>query len=265
MNKTNYRLIIISIISVLLISGCAGILRKTPISAEHTSVAEIRHRIEQNYLKFRSLKAKARLSLESPQMNFMANASINLKKPDSIKIQLSAGFGLGLGSLFLNNKEFQLYNSFEKKLYLGCPDSINFQNFLPVDIKMEDFIQVFSGIQLLKSFKKELLTVDKNQYLVIGSHISGTMKFWIDPKKFVVTEYQLIDNNNNILIQFEYKKFLKKKGIQLPKTIRIFQPDKKTRLTFVFSNSGVNSHMEEKDFKIKIPENVELIKLSEKF
>jgi len=245
-----------------LLSGCAGVFRKTPLSTDQTTIAEIRHRVEQNYLKFQSLKASAVLGIESPQMNFTASSTIHLKKPDSVKIKLSAGFGLGIGSLFLDNKQFQLYNSFENTLYSGCPDSIKIKDFFPVEIKMEDFLQVFSGIQLLKSFEKELLTVDKNQFLVIGSFDYGAMKYWIDPKNFVVTQYQVIDRNDNIIIQFEYKRFSKNKSVRLPNTVRIFQPDRKTRLTLVFSNADVNVQLNEKDFKIKVPDNVEKIQLS---
>ncbi len=265
MAKHTYRLLIVAIVSIALLSGCAGIFRKAPISADQTTIAELRHRVEQNYLKFRSLKANAVLSVESPQMSFMANSTIHLKKPDSLKIKLTAGFGLGIGSVFLDNKQFQLYNSFANTLYSGCPDSMNIQDFFPVDIKMEDFLQVFSGLQLLKSLEKELLTVDKKQFLVIGSFDYGAMKFWIDPKKFVVTEYQVIDSNNNILIQFEYKRFSKIKNVRLPKTIRIYQPERKTRLTLVFSNANVNSRMKKNDFLIKVPDNVEKIQLTEKY
>jgi len=246
-----------------LLSGCASIFRKVPLSIDQTSLAELRHRVEQNYLKFRSLKAKARMSIESPQISFMANSTIHLKKPDSVKIKLTAGFGLGIGSVFLDNKQFLLYNSFENTLYSGSPDSVNFQEFFPVDIRMEDFLQVFSGIQLLMSFEKEQLTVDENQFLVIGSTNIGTMKYWIDPKKFFVTKYQLINSENKILIQFEYKNFLKQNNVRLPKTIRISQPDKKTRLTLVFSNADVNPRIKESDFIIKVPDNVEKIKLSD--
>ena len=161
--------------------------------------------------------------------------------------------------------QFLLYNSFENKVYSGCLNSIDFHRFFPFDIETEDFLQVFSGIQLLKSFEKELLTIDKNQFLVIGSNNNEAMKFWINPSKFVITQYQLIDNNNNILIQFEYKKFFKKKGVRLPKTIRVFQPDRKTRLTLVFTNSDVNARMKKKDFLIKMPKNVDKVNLSEKF
>jgi outer membrane lipoprotein-sorting protein len=258
------RVLIVAIISGLLISGCAGIFKSSPLSVDQTSIAEIRHRVEQNYLKFHALKAKAVLSLESPQMSFMANSTIHLKKPDSVKIKLTAGFGLNIGSVFLDNKQFLLYNSFENTLYSGCPDSINFREFLPVDIKIENFLQIFSGIQSLKSLEHEILSVDKKQFLVSGAYENGAMKFWIDPKNFVVTKYQLIDSDNNILIQFEYKTFLNQKNVRQPKTIRIFQPEKKTRLTLVFSNTDVNPRMNENDFIIKMPENVKKIQLSEK-
>ena len=107
MNKFNARVIIsIKVILLILISGCATIIHKKPLSTEDITVAEIRHRVEQNYLKLHSLKAKAKVSVESPQMSFVTNSSINLKTPDSLMIKLSAIFGIGVGSVFLIESNF---------------------------------------------------------------------------------------------------------------------------------------------------------------
>jgi len=253
--------LIIVMVASLLLSGCAGILKRPTLSTDQISISQIRHRVEQNYLKFQSLKAKARISVESPQMSFTANASIFIKKPDSVKIQLSAGFGLGLGSVFVDSNQFLFYNSFANTVYSGCPDSLNLPDFFPLEVERQDLLQLFSGIQLLKTFDKELLVVDQNKFLVVGSAEMGALKFWIDPKKFVVTQNQFVDSNNKIIVELEYQKFVKKRGVHLPKTIRIYQPEQKARLTIVFVNLDVNVRFKVTDFLIKIPENAEKISL----
>jgi outer membrane lipoprotein-sorting protein len=245
----------------LLFSGCAGILKRPVLSTDQISIPQIRHRIEQNYLKFQTLKAKARISIESPQMSFTANATVFLKKPDTLKIQISAGFGLGFGAVFVDSKQFLLYNSFENVVYSGCPDSIELPAFLPVDVKLDDLLQFFSGLQLLKTFKHEVLAIDQNKFLVTGSDEIGALKFWIDPKKFVMTQNLIIDSTNKTILQLDYQKFYKHQGVQLPKTIRLYQPERKTRVTIFFVDLDINAQFKETDFFIKIPENAERVAL----
>jgi len=262
MNKNLNRVAItITLVLLILITNCARVFRKAPLSADQITIAEIRDRVEQNYLKLSSMKARAKLSVESPQMSFMANAAINLKMPDSLMIKLSAGFGIGIGSIFIDQDQFLLYSSLDNNVYVGSSDSADFNHFLPIKLEFEDLIQVFSGIHLIKSHKKELLKIDKNQYLIMGAINNHVLKYWVEPKKFVVTEFQLLDRQGKMLVKFEYDNFIKNSRVWLPKTIRLSQPDRKTRLTIVVTNFNINKRMKEKNFKIKIPDGVGRIEL----
>ena len=207
------------------------------------------------------MKAKAKVQIESPMGGFIFNSDVNIKKPDSLIVNLKLGFGIRVGSLFIDKKRFLLYNSYENILYYGKPENVNLSQLLQADLKIDDIVQAFSGIHLIKLFANDSLSIDKNKYLITSSNKNNTLKFWVDPKKYVVTESQLLDAEGKIIVKYEYKQFLKKNKIYLPKVIRIYQPGQQTRLTIFYSAQNPNYKMENKDFSFKIPEKVKKIKL----
>ena len=204
----------------------------------------------------------------------MASSTIKVKTPDSLIVKLSAGLGFGVGSIFIDKNQFLLYSAFENVVYHANPDSVDIRRFLLVDVKIdsihdlndvelkiEDIIQVFSGIHLIKPHERELLKIDEKKYLIIGTNGGYIMKYWVDPKMYVVTGYEMLERDGKTIIEFEYSQFMKSKGVFVPKMIRISQPDKKTRMTIMFSHFKVNADLDKKDFFIKIPDGVERIEL----
>ena len=253
--------IIILVSMIIFIGGCAGLMKKKPLTLENITIAKIRHRIEQNNLKYRSLKADARISVESPKVNFSAKSNINIKKPDSLLMTIKAPFGIGFGTVFIDQNQFLVYNSFDNTVYTGDPQRLKRTQLLPIDIKLENIFQAFSGIHLIDFFDQDSFAIDHNKYLVIGSKNNQTMKYWIDPKRFVVTEFQLWNKGKKPLVVIEYKQFEKKHQILLPKLIQITQPGQRTRLTILYTDREPNCLLSPKDFEIKIPEKARRIKI----
>ncbi len=240
-------------------TGCASFLSTSKPSLDKMTIPLLRHRVEQNYLKFRTVRARAKISLESPQLSFTAGSSIRIKMPDSLLIQLNSGLGFGVGAIFVDRNQVEIYNSMENAVFEGHPDSMSFRRFLMVDISFDKLLQAFSGIHLLDQHDEEILRIDENKYLLIGSKAGYTLKYWIDPNKFVVRKYQLLNNNGDVIVEFKYDQFVKSKDVFLPKTVRVSQPGQKSRLTIVFTKVDVNTKLKPEDFQIRLPENVERV------
>jgi len=126
-------------------------------------------------------------------------------------------------------------------------------------LKLEHIIQAFSGILLLDSSDQDSLAIDRNKYLIIGSKDNQIRKYWVDPKKAVVTEFQLFTDKDEPLIKLEYRQFEKKDQFYLPRLIQIYQPRQNTRVTILYTKRESNCHLNEKDFRLKIPEQAERI------
>lgn len=248
-------------IVLLIITGCSQFSKRAPLTLDRITIAKIRYNLEQNNLRYRSMLAHAEISVESPQANFSAASKIVLKKNDSLLVQIKAPFGIGAASIFVDKNQFMLYNSFENSLYVGDPQKINLRQFFPIDIKFENIFDVFSGIKLLDYLENDSLAIDNNQYLVILKNKDQIQKYWIDPRKFVVTEFKSFSASTKNLIHLEYKQFEKTNNLYLPKLIQITQPGRKTRLTILYSNRKVNCALDKEDFEFKVPDQVERIQL----
>jgi len=249
------------IINLIIVAGCSHLSKRVPLSLDRITIAQIRYNLEQNNLRYRSMLAHAEISVESPTINFTAMSKIVLKKNDSLLIQIKAPFGIGAASIFIDKTKFLVYNSFENSLYFGDPQKINLKQFFPIDIKFENIFQVFSGIHLLDYSENDSLAIDNNQYLVVLTDRDKIQKYWIDPEKFVVTEFQLTGLKNEKLVSLEYKQFEKTNKMFLPKLIQITQSSRKTRLTILYSDRKINCPLDEKDFKFKVPDQVTRIHL----
>lgn len=241
--------------------GCAGLIQRKPLTLDNITIEKIRYRVAQNNLKFKSMKANAEISVESPRVNFRANSNLVLKKPDSLFLKIKAPFGLGFGSVFVNKDYFLIYNSFENRAYTGDSQKLGRSNLLPINLELEKIIEAFSGIQLIDSNDNDSLAIDRNKYVIIESENDQKKKYWIDPKKFVVTEFQLLNDNHEPIILLEYRQFEKKNKVILPKLIQITQPARKTRLTILYTSRKPNCQLNESDFFIKIPDQAEKIEL----
>lgn len=250
----------ICLLIVMILAGCSHVLKKPPLSLDQITLADIRYYLELNNLRYQSLKATAQISVESPSMNFAAMSNIVIKKPDSILVRIKAPLGFGVGSIFMDRNQFLIYNSFENSVYTGDPGKIPLNRFLPFQTNLENLIQAFSGAPRLDYYEQDSLAIDRNQYLVIGTNNNQTMKYWIDPRKFVITEFQLLNAEHKSIITIEYQQFEKKDELFLPRLIQISQPANKTRITILYNTRKLNIPLSEKDFVIRIPDQAEWIR-----
>ncbi len=251
----------LSIVAVVFLLDCAGQMKKPILTLEGVTLAGIRYRVEQNNLRYRSAKAEVEVSVESPRINFTAGSRLLIKQPDSLLLTIRGPMGIGYGLLFIDHQKFVIYNSFENQVYTGDPRRYNGSSLLPIDIPINQLILAVSGLQQLTDAPHDSLTMDRNKYLIISSQDQLTRKFWIDPTRFVVTEFQLLDDNDRVMLQIEYQQFEQLGRLFLPRLIRFFQPHQNTRITLLYKYREANCRLAEKDFSFKIPEQAHWIEL----
>lgn len=249
------------ILATLLVSSCAGWKRQPSLTLDGVTIAGLRYRIEQNNLRFRSARAEVEISVESPQLNFTAPSRLLIKQPDSLLLTIKGPMGIGYGLLFIDKQRFLIYNSFQNLVYTGDPKSNNGHDLIPIDVPLNQLLLMISGLQQLAEKTRDSLAVDRNKYLIVSSQDQMKRKFWIDPDKFVITEFQLADQKDNVLLKIEYQQFEQQGRLLLPRLIRIFQPQQNTRITMLYKIREANCHLDRRDFSFRIPEQARWIEL----
>lgn len=249
------------IVAVFLFFNCAQFLQKKPLSTESITFQEIRNRIKQNYGKLQSIKGRAHLSVEMPGMGFTVVSQIALKTPDSLLFNVKAGFGMGVGAVFVARDSFTIFSSMENKVYTGDINSFDLSQFFQLHIQFQDLIGLISGIPIILESNDASLSVNENKYLITVKNNRGIKKYWVDPEKFVITDLYLYNAKNELIVEQEFRGFQKERGVILPKTIKVTRPQSSERITLHYSARKTNGKLNRDDFVFKIPENAQKVNL----
>lgn len=246
---------------ILLFTNCANVFQGKPLSLENVTVQKIRSRVEENYWKLKSIKGRAHLSIESPEMGFTAFSNISLKLPDLLNVEVKAGLGFGVGSILVRNNQFVVYSSMENVVYYGDVQSFNLNKIGLADIQLKELMGLAAGLPLIPAIGKSSLDIDDNKYVITLQSDSLLKRYWVDPKKFVVTNFKIYKDDNQIFVQQEFSQFKKERGVYLPKVIKITRPEKRQRVTLFYTDRSTNKNINSDEFTIKIPDNAQKIKL----
>jgi outer membrane lipoprotein-sorting protein len=251
-----------SIFFLLLSMQCSRVNTSLNLSTQNISILEIIARVESNYHKLQTFQGNAQVSIETSQMGLTASGRIAITMPDSLLLEMRAGLGMSLGSVFIEARRFTLYDPSQNKTYTGCIDSVAQRHLLPIDISSVDLLHTAAGTPTIRRTPNDSLTCDKDKYVFITYQRTGSTRFWIDPKKWVITDVVVTNNRGDLTVQQEYRQFSRLKGVYLPKLIRVLDTKSKQRISFFYTDRSVNKKIKKSHFVQRIPESTEWIKLN---
>ncbi|MCG8604329.1 DUF4292 domain-containing protein [bacterium] len=215
----------------------------------------IQQRVAGHFGSLKSFEGKARVIIELPGQGYNGFSDIFLNLPDSIFVKTEAILGIDIGALFLDHRTFGAYAPRDNILYYGEVTKLNLRDFLQVELEIEELYEVFTGSVQVMLDSTSHLALDDGKFLITTPSDSTTLKYWIDPKRFVVTESHLVDSEGTILLTKKFERFQKKNNLQLPKIIRLTRPEARERITVYYTKQTVNRTIPSRQFRLKVPEN----------
>lgn len=247
---------------LILLSGCAGISRGPELDPTRMTAVELRDRVERNYLGLTSLQGRSRIQIQMPGMGSEASTEVKIILPDSLYLKVEAIFGIDVGSFSSNRKKFALYSPMQKVLYTGRQDSLDLSQFFQVNITYQELIEAFMGTPKIRLGEKTSpIKIDKKQYLLTSLTEEGVHRYWIHPKKFVVTEYKFFDRRGTLQMVKSFSKFSKYGRRYLPKIVRVQKPEKQQIFSLYYNSRELNKSIDKKVFKLRVPPKTRHIRL----
>ncbi len=241
------------------LSSCAATSEVPPPNLSIFTPADISTRVLRNYRKLASFEGRARIIIELPGQGYRGTSKVYMSFPDSVFVKTEAILGIDVGALFLDDRYFAAYAPRENTLYYGEASGFDLHDFLQIEIETEELMEVFVGLdQIVPDSTYELLQ-DGRETILSGTTPAGTVRFWIDPGKMVVTKSEVIDHAGQTILKREFQRFAKKGGVYLPRTIKITRPVAKERLTVVYTNQKVNKKIAASKFSMKTSKNAKRV------
>src|SRR5438552_3424073 len=123
----------------MFLAGCGG--PKETAKLEHNlPIDSVFARVQQRYAYVKTLKGGGSITVESREASQNGSFDVDLKKPDSVLVELHGPFGLHVGTLSLSRDQFIFYNRMENNAVVGKPDGETLHSMFHLNMQFDELL-----------------------------------------------------------------------------------------------------------------------------
>ncbi len=250
----------ILVLLLIFVYGCAT--QKIALDPK-TEPAKITSLVNKNYKKLHSFLGQASISIETQSFNQSFNADVIFKKPEPLFLNVKTLLVGSIAKVRADSTEFKAYNKLKNEIYLGKTSSTTIEDFIGVSMEFEDLTRVLTGLEFFSAKEIAKLNgfkIDDDKFLFTFESESYLRKIWVDPQYSVITKRKLIEFlSEEVLLEKDYTTFVKKKGVYLPKAIKVKNLANNQYLLVNYRTQKVNQKLKDKVFKLNYPSSAKQI------
>ena len=202
------------------------------------SASEVIERIHKRDHAIHTVKGNGSITIESVEHSNTGSFEMSLRKPDSIRVDVSGPFGIRVGTLMLARERFLFYNWRNNTATIGKPDGGTFSSMLNITLQFDEILRTFTGEFFANSMNDSLREFSVNEGLYVIRYQSGNdvKEYRVDPNLFVVTSYRLLDSLDHPRIVTLASRFSDDTSIPLPALVRVIFPRERRSLTISYDD-----------------------------
>jgi uncharacterized protein DUF4292 len=244
---------------ILLFIGCSS--PRYTLNKDKVSFSELLNGIEEEQNKIYSINGESRISIETSEFSGNFFADILYNENDSLLINVSGPFGIGVGKLFLGKNRFIFLNQFANQFYSGDTEGFKNRNFLQLPLKIHEMSNFFTGKELIKNMKILDYDVNDDMFYIKSKDSNFDYNIWIDSITGRIKKIEYLKQDKIVLIK-EYDKFFKFDNTYFPKHIKLSRPEEKQVVSVYYNRIIINQKIMPSDFIIKISDTARQIDLN---
>lgn len=225
-------------------------LRCSPSRAVAVNLAlpvdEVVSRVRSHDQQIATLKGSGNITVESPEASNSGSFDVDLKKPDSLRVDLSGPFGIHVGTLMISRERYLFYNARENTATVGTPDGTTLQSMFRVRLKFDEILRAFTGEFLTTAVPDSLdqFAVRDNLYLLRYRARGGIQEYRVDPALFVVTSYRFLMPDGKPEMIALASRFDDGSPVVMPRLVRVILPEERRSVTIAYSDIALNEPVE---------------------
>ncbi|MDF1611832.1 MAG: DUF4292 domain-containing protein [Stygiobacter sp.] len=255
-------LILSSIIIFSTFYSCS--VTKSVEEVESPSAERIVKRIEANRRKIKSFVGTGTIYVFTKELNTKSNFKVEIKKPDSLKINFFGPFGIELASALITQKDFVFLDMINNKVMKGKTNSETIKNVLKVNFPHDEIIDAATGFVNLTNKISLIPTITKNDeslYELTYPDSSNKVitKILLDVESMRLQKYFITNLNNKVLYQAEYNDYQKVDNVSIPFKIEIQDLENNQKLKIEYRKIEINKLNDK--LKIEIPDDASVTEI----
>ncbi len=242
-----------------LFTSCAPKLSELMLSTADTPPDVLLRRVGEQGGRVSTLIGSGIMTFDSPEMAGSAAFESNMRKPDSLLVNLSGPFGIDVGTLFLTRDSFVMYNSLENSVMTGNPSGRAIRSVIPFDLTYDQILNLFVGIFAVPPPDASVTEykIDDGRFVVTEQCGEFTCIYWIDPKYLLVSRYEMRNSLNEIVVEGRASSFTEQDGVVAARRVAIKFPQQSRQVSIAYNQVRLNSGTPR--FRYSIPSNARRI------
>jgi outer membrane lipoprotein-sorting protein len=227
------------------------------------TLPQVKEIIVSESLGFTSLKAKAGITLTSPEINgeFRCKGVVRFQKPGKIRV-IGSKLARTVFNMLSDGENYWFYLPKEKVVYKGKCNVIRKTNtnayVFPDDIAaLLEYDRLFearhSYMETWPTFW--LVHILEQEFVPYG-------RLSVDRIDNTVTELTMFKPDSSVRVQATFSDYAEINGQSIPKAIQINWPDTNTNLTLNLNNITINEPLNPEIFRFKKPKRAEIVEIN---
>lgn len=204
-----------------------------------------------------TLRGDGSITIESPERSMNGGFDLNLRKPDSVRVDFHGPFGIDVGTLMLARERFVFYNSLDNKAVIGEPDGATLGAMFNLTMRFDEILNAFTG-EFAQAADADLLdrfTVEAGEYVALFRGPAGTKEYRIDGDTFVVTSYRMTGPGGREEIRAASSEIENSGEAAMPLLVRVVFPAERRSITISYDDIKVNERV---DCAFELPDQAQI-------
>lgn len=244
--------LLVCALAAILFAGCSA--THPPLLTRAMSPEEVMQAVAGRNASVRSLRGIGEISIDTPELSNSGTISVTLTKPDSLLVDITGPFGVGVARGLVTRSDFRFYNGLENKVFLGRTNPANLKSILRIPVEFGDILDLFSGCVNFNARPAGITprgAWSGEEYTLTFDGPEETLEYVIDASYECVIRQTRRAPGGELIEEIRLKDFHRRSDMYLPRVITLTRPANEQSLALVYESQIINELP--LDFALKIP------------
>lgn len=258
------KLIVVVLFAASLIAAFAGCVPSKPTEEVEILPSErLVKRLEANRRKIKAFEGSGVITINTAALNNVpASFKIIVQKPDSIYLEVYGPFGIDLAKAMVTEGKFTFYDVMNNTVYRGKNNTDMLEKIFKVKLSFDELLDAFTGSvnmtqELTEQPSKYEVAYDKYILTYVDSNTQIKNRYRVDIRDLTVTDYQVIDEADQEVLDGTYSNFKLVDNIFFPMYVQITNKDADQKVTIEYRKVNINK--KNRKLTLNYPDDVKVV------